>query len=208
MIKKMDNLYKSKTASFEFITTSFVTWKDIASTFEVDQEWDLLDKEAAPPFDVIETAFRETLKLLKDQNLDEEILIELENKTIDNILEHWSADTIIPLHIDIEALINEFNELSLAGPKNKNLFPTEPLPGIAIEFFIQTTGINFTIFPPFMIPYTELYYEEYSELPEWNLEDITGLDIIEILFILYLKKHGTLEIDLSDWDSQRTYVEI
>jgi hypothetical protein len=188
----------------EFMTTLFVSWAEISEVFGVSEDWDLLSKNEAPTTDVIEAAFVEAQQL-KDKYTEicEQEIIEAENEIIKSIIHHWSPQNIISKHVDIIKLIELLNTWCHSGPKNPKLFPVEPPRGLGLEYFLTPNGISFSVYAPFMIPYTEVYYEEYDDLPEWNLENIISTDISEILYFLYIKQNGEFEIDLSDWDLKR-----
>jgi hypothetical protein len=205
----MNNLYNEKFWNKqEFTYSILVTWKEIANSFGITEEWDLLDENTPLEIDVIETAFQEALNQLPQTEQTENNLVEIENKIIRSITDHWSAKNVVPKHINLEKIIEKLNQASQSGPNNKKLFPVEPTLGVAIEYIENSTGIVFSLYPPFMIPYTELYYEEYNDLPEWNLEDIEACDIAETLCLAQLKYFGLLEIDLSRWDSKRPAIAL
>jgi hypothetical protein len=95
--------------------------------------------------------------------------------------------------------VSDLNDWSHQGAREPHLFGNVPAPGKSLEFFMTDLGISFTVYNPFMIPYTEIYYHLYSSLPEWNYDEIEGIDIIETLFAAQDKKGIDTEIDLSDW---------
>ena len=188
------------------VASVFVSWQDITYTLSIDEKWDLANSSAEAPDDMRSQASAETLKWVEDYESEQDYAPsdddkkEKEDEILDEIIEHWSPRTIVLSHIDFKKAVSELNKWSKSGLKRPELLGyTNPPLGTSLIYFINKMGISFTIYEPFIIPYTELYYQEYTMLPEWNLEELDGYDIIEIIY-LQLNK---IKINLDDWDSLR-----
>lgn len=192
-----------------YINTVFASWKDISYIFGVEEDWDLIDLSEPAPLDIKNAAFVESIEWANQYTQEEGIappgeeLLKIEKKILKNICEHWSAERVIPAHLDFSKFVDSVNKYCTTGMTKPELFPIEPPTGNGLEFFQTNAGISFTLYQPFIIPYTELYYEAYDNFPEWNLEDLNGFDVVETIFFLQEKLNTPIQVDLSDWDMKR-----
>jgi len=198
----LNNLWK---ASPGFATTIFVSWEDIAHVFEISDRWDLVKDDDPTPIDVINVAFHEAQEWTNKQahNPDDKELVEIENNIAKSIMDHWSYRSVLAENINFKNMVTGINKWCVDGPKNKKLFTKTPTPQAGLNLFVNDLGINFTIYPSFIVPYTELYYKAYETLPEWNLEDLDGTDIVETLFLFCDYSGNPIKLELSQWDAKR-----
>ena len=178
----------------------FVSWETIASFYNFDYESELENLNIDENY-MINQAFNKTRQYvdgLEDEFQEEEIL-EIENKYLQAVKKHWSLANIIISHLNIKYITDCLNQWSKTGPHKLEIFAVPPKKGFSISYFPNASGISFTIYDTFIIPYTELYYEEHNNLPEWNLEDLKSEDIIETCFLLEKVKGNVSMIDLTDW---------
>jgi len=207
--KDYQDLNKLWGASPGFATTLFISWDDIGYIFDVDENWSLTKTGDPTPIDVMNTAFQEaqewSIKYHKTYNRkpSEEEIIEIEDKISQSIMEHWSYGNVISQNVDFDALIEGLNQWCLSGPKLKEIFIQPPNPNIGLKHFINDSGISFTIYPAFIVPYIELYYAAYETLPEWNLEDLDGGDIAETIYLYADHIDDPVNLELSLWDTKR-----
>ena len=122
-----------------------------------------------------------------------------ESKIIQSLQKHWSSSKVFDGVFDFSACVKDTNNWSHQGAKQPELFGKAPDPGKAIDYIVNGLGVSFTLYPPFMIPYTEIYYQLYDSLPEWDYEDLNGSDIIETIFAIYEKRGEEVAVDLSEW---------
>ena len=196
-------------APSNFTWTVFCSWKDIAYIFGFEEHWDLIDLSEDPPLDLVNAAFIESIEWANlyvqenDKAPDCDDLISMEERILKSICEHWSAEKIVPKNVNFNKLTETVNDVCMRGPTKPELFPIIPTSGPGLQFFENSAGISFTVFDSFLIPYTELYYEAYENLPEWNLEDLNGYDVVETIHLLHEKLNRPVSIDLNEWDIQR-----
>jgi hypothetical protein len=187
-----------------FATTIFVSWDDLSDYFGLFEDWDIYKEGEETPEEFVEVAFTEArnwAKLFKAAPSEGDIVAK-ENAIIASLQDHWSSSNIFLSKFSFDQLVSDLNDWSHLGAREPHLFGNVPDPGKSLEFFMTDLGISFTVYKPFMIPYTEIYYHLYSGLPEWNYGEIEGIDIIETLFAVQDKKGLDTEIDLSDWASK------
>lgn len=191
-----------------FATTIFISWEAIADYFDLIERWPIHLDDAELPEEFKVVAFEES-KVWAQLYFEtygkpptEEEIIEKENQLIKSLQDHWSPSNILLSKFNFEKLISDINEWSHLGAKEPHLFGNPPDPGKSLEYFLTDLGINFTVYEPFMIPYTEIYYELYSNLPEWNYDDIDAFDIIETLFAVQDRLGRDTKLNLDDWASK------
>lgn len=183
-----------------FATTIFVPWDEFTDYLGLSDFYEIY-KEGDERPDFIEVAFREANNwaALPNVRASDEDIVEKENEILLSLQEHWSSKNIITKHFNIGHMVAEVNTWSHHGVKDPKLFGNPPAPGKSLEYFLSSLGVSFTVYQPFMIPYTEIYYSLFDSLPEWNYEDLDGLDIVETLFGVLEKKEPFQEIDLDNW---------
>jgi hypothetical protein len=195
-----------------FVTTCFISWKDIAYVIGLDDYIALTDPDEKPETDIVNAAFNEALewsnkyKVVHGKPPSDETALEVENKILDSILRHWSASSILQRFFKLNKYIDDLNAWCRQGARRKYLFGVPPLPGRGIEYFTNDVGVSFTVYPAFMIPYIELYYDENEALPEWDLEDIHGFDVIETICQHRELLGDEISFDLTTWDAEREIV--
>jgi len=188
-----------------FATTIFTSWDEFAEYFGLFEYWPLCRSKEEPSEDLVNFAFTEArnwaTKYIDIHGLPpmNNQIMETEGKIIQSLKEHWSASKVLDSVFDFSTCIKDTNSWGHQGAKRPELFGKTPDPGKSIDYIINSLGVSFTIYPPFMIPYTEIYYELYDGLPEWDYEDLNGSDIIETIFAIYEKRGEEVAIDLSDW---------
>jgi len=184
--------------------TTFISWKGLASAFELDQVWDFADPDEAPPRDILNSAFEEVESYVKNYGtISDGERVQLENSIAKDIVKHWSAENILPQKIKIKDLVRNANTWSQREPRNKNIFGKVPAADVGLEFIENEAGVSFTIYPAFEIPYVETYYELFSLLPEFNLEELTGWEVAETLLSIQECLGEGIYIDLANWESTR-----
>jgi len=184
--------------------TTFVSWQDLASTFELDLVWGFVDPEEPFPQDILDTAFIEVDSYIRYHGpASDEERIKIETSIAKDIALHWSAANILPQKIKMKDLVASANAWSQQEPKNKKIFGKPPFPNIGLEYLENEAGVAFTIYPAFEIPYIETYYELYDLLPELNLEDLTGWEVGETLLCIQECLGKEISIDLDNWESTR-----
>lgn len=178
----------------------FINWELLAQHCAFDYHQELKDQEITEEF-LINKALNKTKKYVSkfDNELDETEILKIENNYLAALRDHWSLQKIITSHVNFKKLTEQLNCWAQKGPKNKDLFGLSPKTGFAIDYFLNKFGIWFTIFEPFLIPYMEIFYDEYRSLPEWNFEDLIGTDIIETYLLLEIQSENPTIIDLSTW---------
>lgn len=191
-----------------FATSIFVSWDEIADYFDLFEEYGLHRQDDEPSPDLINIAFVEARKWAKQRNLkvEDESLVKIEEKILDSLKDHWSSASALSGQLDFAGCVEQANEWSQAGAKDPRIFGKVPDPGKSVDYFLTSLGINFTIYPPFMIPYTEIYYRIYDMLPDWEYEDLNGMDIIETVFRLYEFNGNHIALDfahLYGWDMEQ-----
>jgi len=207
--KSYSNLNNLFNPSPGFATTIFVSWEELSHVFEIDERWDLVKEGDTTPIDVINMAFQEAqvwadkYKESAGSNPSDEDLTETENDIAKAIMDHWSHRAVLSANIDFQSMVDGINLWCKAGPKNKNLFINPPTPQTGLNFILNDLGVSFTIYPSFIVPYTELYYNNYENLPEWNLEDLDGTDIAETLFLYCYSINKPITLELTQWDANR-----
>lgn len=202
----INNLFKPSPG---FATSMFIRWSDIAHIFDVTSRWDLVNPDDPTPIDIINIAFQEAQEWVsaykKTTNKDpqDEILVDKENAIAESIMDHWSYGSVLAGNLPFKEIVDGINSWCLGGPKNKKLFVQTPAPKIGLSYYLNDLGINFTIYPSFIIPYTELYYEAYELLPDWNFEDLDAADVVETLYFYCGHANIPTTFDLADWDTKR-----
>lgn len=182
-----------------FATSIFVPWDEIADYFDLFEDYGLHRQEDEPSSDLINIAFSEARKWAKERKIkvDDESLVEIEAKILDSLKDHWSSASALSGQLDFAGCVEQTNEWSQLGAKNPRIFGKVPDPGKSVDYFLTSLGINFTIYPPFMIPYTEIYYHIYDMLPDWDYDEINGMDIAETIFHLYEMNGNHIALDFS-----------
>ena len=209
VLKKLLNDEKSDVSELNshpgFATSIFVSWDSIADYFELFDQYDL-HREDESSEDLINRAFTEARDWARDyvrENdfppSDKQILLE-ENKILRSLKERGSVASALSGQFEFHSYIKQTNAWSHSGAKDPRIFGVVPDPGKSIDYILSGMGITFTIYPPFMIPYTEMYYRIYEALPEWNYEDLDGTDVVETIFTINEANGNELELDLSEWE--------
>ena len=195
-----------------FVTTCFISWKDIAYVIGLDDYIALTNPDEKPETDIVNAAFNEALewsnkyKVVHGKPPSDDMALEVENKILDSILHHWSASSILQRFLKLDEYISDLNKWCQRGATRKYLFGVPPLPGPGLEYITNDVGVSFTAYPAFMIPYIELYYDENESLPEWDLEDIHAFDIIETIYQHRMLLEDEITFDLAAWDAEREIV--
>lgn len=195
-----------------FATTCFISWKDVAYIIGLDDFVALTDPDDKPERDIVNAAFHEAGEWSKRYQqvhgkppADKDSL-EVENKILKSIQEHWSAAGICLQFFELDKYVRDLNRWCKKGATRKFLFGVPPLPSHGLEYFTTHIGISFTAYPSFMIPYIELYYDENESLPEWDLEDLHGFDIIETIYRHRELLDHPITFDLTMWDAEREII--
>lgn len=185
-------------------TTTYVSWEDVASALGIDEQWMLLSHEDIPEW-VQETAFKEAEQFISPQTPADKRM-ELESRIIDSIVSHWSPEKVIPQNVDLAQLFARINAWASQDPVDKNIFGKPPVPGAALEWIDEDGGLQLTVYPAFEIPYVESYYKLYRYLPELNLDELSGYEIVETCYFVEAALGNKIEVDLTDWDELRPRV--
>jgi len=195
-----------------FLTTCFISWKDVAYFIGLDEYVALADPGEAPDKDIINAAFNEANEwadkyaVVHGKRPTEDTILEVENDILRSLVDHWSASSILQNFLKLDEYVSDINKWCKQGANRKYLFGVAPLPGHGLEFITNNAGISFTAYPAFMIPYVELYYDENESLPEWDLEDLHGFDIIETIYRHREALEDEISFDLTAWDAEREII--
>jgi len=181
----------------------FVSWQSIATFINLDYEAALSELDIDENY-FINLAFERTHEYIEglETEFSETEILEIENKYLENIKNHWSLSNILLSHLNLKLLTDLFNDWSKKGPEQPEIFGVTPVKGLCLSYICNSAGISFTIYEPFIIPYTELFYREHSNLPEWNFEDLSSQDVVETYFWLANQKEQDIIIDLNNWAEQ------
>jgi hypothetical protein len=181
--------------------TAYVSWEDIASALGLDEQWEFLSPDNVPYW-VRKAAFVEAEQYVSP-NTSGDRRIELETKIIDSIVSHWTPASIIPKNVNFEKLFSHINRWSNRDPANRELFGKAPTPGCGIQWISDDGGLQLTVYPPFEIPYVESYYKLYRYLPELNMDELSGFEIMETCYFVEEALGSSIGVDLSNWDNLR-----
>lgn len=191
-----------------FAAVIFVSWDKIAEYFDLFDCWDLYKEGTEVPEEFVNVAFsgaRNWASIFTQKNNfppSDDQIVKKENDILHSLQQHWSPEKILLDKFCFEQFVSDVNGWSCSGAKSIDLFGgNPPPPGKSLEYFITSLGINFTVYEPFMIPYTEIYYVLYEDLPEWNFDEVEGMDIVETLFAVQDQKGNDTTIELDDWAS-------
>jgi hypothetical protein len=178
----------------------FISWEEFAESVDFDHTTEIASCGVSEA-NLVDYAFTKTRDYISqiEEEFDETQILEMENKYLEALKKHWSLQNILLRHIKLKEITEGLNTWAQTGPKHPQLFVIQPKPGFAVTYFINNIGISFTIYETFMIPHTELYYEQSDSLPEWNFEDITAEDVVETYLSLEIHNGNPIIIDLSDW---------
>lgn len=131
-------------------------------------------------------------------------IVSVENKILESLKDHWSASSALSGQLDFRNSVKLTNEWSQGGAKDPRIFGVVPDPGKSVDYFLNGMGVSLTIYPPFLIPYTEMFYKTNDTLPEWDYDELNGMDIIETIFSILETTGEMIEIDLehleTSWD--------
>jgi len=191
-----------------FATTIFVSWDEISDYFELFELWPVCRDEEDIPEELVNQAFAEAREwarfYVEKRGLppSDKAITSTESNILQSLRRHWSSTKILDGVFDFASYVADTNKWSHGGAKQPQIFGVTPTPGKSVDYIINVLGINLTIYPPFMIPYTEIYYQFYDGLPEWDYDDLNGMDIIETLFAVHEQNNDEIEIDLTDWDAK------
>jgi hypothetical protein len=186
-----------------FASTIFISWDDIAEYFSLFEYWPLLREGEEPSEDLVNFAFEEARKWAQAQAKQQSLpptdnqIIKAETSIIESLKRHWSAAKALDGIFDFATCAKLTNDWSHNGAKRPELFGVTPDPGKSIDYILSNLGVSFTVYPPFIIPYTEIYYRLNDNLPEWDYEDLNGTDILETIIALYEEKIEEVSIDLT-----------
>jgi hypothetical protein len=192
-----------------FATSIFVSWDSIADYFSLFDQYPLC-KEDETSEELVNLAFSEARNWAKDYvnnnsfpPTDQQI-VSVENKILESLKSHWSSASALSGQFDFRLCIKQTNDWSQNGAKDPRIFGLAPNPGKSVDYFLNSIGITFTIYPPFMIPYTEIYYKLYDGLPEWGYDEVDGMDVVETIFAVHEASGQEIELDIErledSWD--------
>lgn len=164
---------------------SYITYKDIAECLDIDTSTEIVQDGKLTIEGINEiyekiTHFCENYKKKHKSDPTEELRIEEENKLIQQSLDAYISPEAIAKKIDWHQKIEFINNYAQQGSKFeflKDLAPT----GLALVTFETEDGITFTIYPPIMILINDFHYLDTSVLPEFNYEEATAFDIIDLI---------------------------
>lgn len=178
----------------------FINWNKIAEylNFNLIEELEYLNVSEKS---LIDYAFYKIYENI-DNSLEDTEIIELENNFLLKLKKHWSLENILLRHINLKSNTDALNEWAINGAKNHAIFGITPKNGYGVNYFINNSGISFTIYEAFMIPYTELHYSQFDSLPEWNFEDLDEIDIIETYVFLEEYLGNSIIIELDNWNEK------
>jgi hypothetical protein len=193
-----------------FATSIFVSWDKIADYFSLFDHYPLY-KEDETPEELVNQAFSEAREWARDYvdnnafpPTDQQI-VSVENKILESLKLHWSSAAALSGQFDFRLYIKQTNDWSQNGAKDPRIFGAAPDPGKSVDYFLNNMGVTFTVYPPFMIPYTEIYYKLYDGLPEWDYEEINGMDVVETIFAVHEADGQEIELDIErledSWDT-------
>jgi hypothetical protein len=183
--------------------TLFISWEEFAECLDFDYEAEVAACGVSEA-NLVNYAFTKTRDYISqvEEEFDEEQILEMENKYLVALKKHWSLQNIILRHVKLKEITDNLNKWAQTGPKQPQLFVVQPKAGFAVMYFVNNLGVSFTIYETFMVPHTELYYEQSDELPEWNFEDLTAADIVETYLSLETHNKSPIIIDLSGWHEE------
>jgi len=172
-----------------FSVASFSSWKDIGYLLNIDQ----LDIAKVSAEEIASIALEESgewstqYQRVRGRSPTEAELLLRENDVACMVNQYYSVERIVSEQLKLESLVCDINKWSLRGPDRPYLFGNVPNFGVGLHYWESDSGVSFTVCSPFMIPYIELFYDRTQKLPDWGLEEIGGLDIVEAMVQLQHK---------------------
>jgi len=188
-----------------FATSIFVSWDGIADYFDLFEQYDF-HREDETSEELVNRAFTEARSWARnyvkkhDFPPSDKQILDTENKILESLKDRGSVASALSGQFEFRSYVKQTNDWSHGGAKDSRIFGVAPDPGKSIDYILSAMGVTFTIYPPFMIPYTEMYYKIYEALPEWDYVDLDGMDVIETIFAVHEANGNELELDLSEWE--------
>ena len=191
-----------------FTVTFFASWTEIADLLDI---YNQLDLHPLSPTDLAGAALEESstwstqYEQVNGRPPTEEAVLARENDIVESIKVYYSPERIALEQFDVESLVNDINEWSLRGPDRPYLFGNIPDSGIGLNYFKSDSGIQFTTYAPFMIPYIELFYDRKQSLPDWGLQELQSLDIVEAMVQLQHKLNKKVTFSIHEKTKQQVW---
>lgn len=165
--------------------TSYISYKEIIECLEIntDTEFVVDGKLSSEGIDYVfqeVVEFGENYQRKHKKEPSEELRLKTENSLIQKLLDAYILPEDIVKRLDWKKKFQFINDYAQKGSKF-DFLKDITTPGLALIDFETPEGFSLTLFPPIMVVINDLYYMESEILPEFNFEDVTAFDVIDII---------------------------
>lgn len=165
--------------------SSFISYKEIAECLEINTDTDYVVGGKLSPegidyvFEEV-VQFGEEYKHTHQKEPSEELRLKEENELIQKLIEAYISPEEVAKKLDWKKKFQFINDYAQAGSRF-DFLKDITTPGLAIIEFETARGFSLTIFPSIMTVISDFYYMESGLLPEFNYEEVTAFDVIDVI---------------------------